>query len=109
MQDAEHFPERVPAKSLQSYAVLLVEVGGRLDEAEATMKKVLAMLERDGIEFHPQMVLAMSILQKVYRQQGRKKEATAMAKAVKKLVPKVFPKDHSTTGFTWSWRSSVCL
>jgi tetratricopeptide (TPR) repeat protein len=94
MLDAIQFPERVSASSLHFYATLLVCVGGRLDEAEATLKKALAKLERDGIEFHPGMVHVKSALGDVYREQGRKKEAKAMLKAVKKLVPKVFPKDH---------------
>jgi tetratricopeptide (TPR) repeat protein len=93
MQEAKQFPERVSANSLHSYAVLLTEVG-RLEDAEATLKKALAKLERDRIELHPQMVHVMSALGDVYRKQGRKKEAAAMVKAMKKLVPKVYPKDH---------------
>jgi tetratricopeptide (TPR) repeat protein len=82
------------AISLHSYALLLVDAGGRLEEAEAALKKSLAKLKRDGIELHPGVVHATSTLGKVYWQQGRKKEAAAMEKAVRKLVPRVFPIDH---------------
>jgi hypothetical protein len=55
---------------------------------------VLATLEREGKEFHPDVVSTMITLGDVYRKQGRKKDGKAMLKAAKKLVPKVFPKDH---------------
>jgi tetratricopeptide (TPR) repeat protein len=67
---------------------------GRLDEAESALKKALAILKNDGIEYHPEVVIAMRTLAEVYQQQGLKKEAVVMVKAVKKLVPLVFPKDH---------------
>jgi hypothetical protein len=57
-------------------------------------KKAMAVLESDGIQLHPGVVEAMSAIGDVYRLQGRKKEAAAMVKAVKKLVPRVYPRDH---------------
>jgi hypothetical protein len=65
-----------------------------LDEADVMLNKALTVLESDGIEFHPNVVSAMDALGQVYRCQGRKKEGAAMYKAVKKLVPQVYPKDH---------------
>jgi tetratricopeptide (TPR) repeat protein len=84
---------QVPAGSFSSLAKSMIEVG-RLDEAETMLNKALAVLKRDGIEIHADMVSAMGLLAKVYLGQGRKKESTAMVKAVRKLVPRVFPKDH---------------
>jgi tetratricopeptide (TPR) repeat protein len=94
MVDAARYPERVTATSLHSYAELLILVGGRSEEAETALKEALAKLKNKGLEFHPDTVHNMGALEDVYRQQGRKKDAKAMSKAVKKLVPQVFPKDH---------------
>jgi tetratricopeptide (TPR) repeat protein len=85
--------DKLPFNSFSNLAHNLAKVG-RLDEAEATLKKALAGLESDGIEFHSNVIQAMDALGGVYRLQGRKKEAAAMRKAVKKLVPQVYPKDH---------------
>jgi tetratricopeptide (TPR) repeat protein len=84
---------KVPFNSYATLAQCL-SVLGQLDEAEVTLKKALAVLESDGKQIHPEVVTAMDALGQVYLLQGRKKEAAAMARAVKKLVPQVFPKDH---------------
>jgi tetratricopeptide (TPR) repeat protein len=91
----ERFPNRgkVPSCSFFTLGALLMHAG-RLDEAEGMLKKAQAMQESDGKEVHPDMVQTMSVLGDVYRLQGRNKEATAMMKGVKKLVPQVYPKDH---------------
>jgi cytochrome c-type biogenesis protein CcmH/NrfG len=54
----------------------------------------MSTLESEGLEIHPNMVRALSLLADVYRLQGRKKEAAVMCKKVNNLVPQVFPKDH---------------
>jgi tetratricopeptide (TPR) repeat protein len=76
-----------------SVAVSLISVG-RLDEAESTLKQAQAMLQSNGIEYHPDVVHIASTLGDVYRLQGRKQKANDMVKTVKKLVPLVFPKGH---------------
>lgn len=98
LKTREEYPERfrsakVPFNCLFTLAQALLRTS-RLDEAEATLKKALGVLESEGKEFHPDMVLAMHCLGGVYQRQGRKKEATEVLKKVKKLVPQVFPKDH---------------
>jgi tetratricopeptide (TPR) repeat protein len=89
------FPQRgkVPWSCFHHIAVSQLALG-QLAEAEATLKKAQGMLERDGIEYHPDVVHITSTLGDVYRLQGRTREAKAMVKAVKKLVPRVYPKDH---------------
>jgi tetratricopeptide (TPR) repeat protein len=84
---------KVPSACFYDLTQSLIGVG-RLGEAEAMLKKTLAMVKSDGIEFHPDVVATMCRLVEVYRLQSRKKEAAAMMTAVKKLVPNVFPKDH---------------
>jgi predicted Zn-dependent protease len=73
--------------------MLLIDVG-RLDEAEATLKKAWAKLAHNRTEFRPDVVRVMSTLGDVYRLQGHEKEAANMVKAVKKLIPQLFLKDH---------------
>jgi tetratricopeptide (TPR) repeat protein len=92
-QDSQRFPERVTVNSLHAYAVLLIDLGRR-EEAEASLQKALVKLESEGLEFHPNVVFIKSSLRDVYLLQGRKKEAAAMLKVLKKLVPQVFPVDH---------------
>jgi tetratricopeptide (TPR) repeat protein len=95
MGHPERFSEegKVPVGCLLSEADSLRNLG-QLDEAETTLKKVVAMLESDGREIHTNMVHTMSALAGVYFLQGRKKEAAAILKAMKKLVLQVFPRDH---------------
>jgi hypothetical protein len=70
----ERFPVggKVPATAFFALAQSLTGLD-RLDETEILLKMALAVLETDGIEFHPSMVLAMDALARVYGKQGRKK------------------------------------
>jgi hypothetical protein len=84
---------RVPFSLYYSMAESLMRLG-RLDESEAMLKRGQATLESDGVELSQDVVHFMAALADVNRRQGRKREAAAMKKKVKKLVPQVFPKDH---------------
>jgi tetratricopeptide (TPR) repeat protein len=84
---------KVPGSCFFTMAQLLQRVG-RLEEAEAMLKQVMDMLKIDGKEVSPQMAASIAASVGLYRLQGREKEAAAMVKAVRKLAPQVFPKDH---------------
>jgi tetratricopeptide (TPR) repeat protein len=84
---------KVPADCFFALSHLLLSVG-RLNEAEENLNKVLGMLKSEGKENHPDMVSSMVALGGVYIKQGHRKEAAAMFKAAKKLVPQAYPKDH---------------
>jgi hypothetical protein len=84
---------KVPMSCYHAVAQSLVGIG-RLDDAEAMLKQVLATLKSDGIEFHPDVLSVMEALGPIYQEQRRIPELGALIKAVQKLVPKVFPKDH---------------
>jgi tetratricopeptide (TPR) repeat protein len=92
-------PERFPAEgemrsgALFAVAHLLNRIG-RLEEAEAILEKVLADFESNEINLQRSMLCVMNELGDVYLLRGRKKEAAAMRKKMKKLVPQVFPVDH---------------
>jgi tetratricopeptide (TPR) repeat protein len=95
LENPTRFPNggKLPSGSFYALGQSLLWVG-QLDKAEEMFKKAQAMLESEGKDFHPDMVHVMVAIMEVYRQQGRKKEAASKLKTVKKLVPKVFPKDH---------------
>jgi tetratricopeptide (TPR) repeat protein len=91
----ERFPDggKVPFNSFFALGASLRRAG-RLEEAESTYKKGLAGLESEGKVLHPDVVVGMGALVEVFHRQGREKEAWKMAKAIQKLVPQVYPKDH---------------
>jgi predicted Zn-dependent protease len=91
----ERFPDggKVPFTSYFSLAQSM-QLVGHLDQAESMLHKAMGVLESEGKELHPSVVHVLGALEEVYRRQGRKKAAGAMAKKVRKLVPQVFPQDH---------------